>query len=367
MNPIEECDQFRNCFSRERSRSAQSCIVFAPGATASAGVSQASCRGHAGAPDIRFLISGFLFFLLLLLPGIAQEQQSKFKRLILKDGSYELIGQYQVRGDSVRYFSSERNAWEELPYSFVDWAATEKYAGQALQLASENKQEVLDRAAAERREEEARSPLVAQGLRLPSPDSVYLFDAYQGRSELSLLVQNGADLNKNIGKNILRGVINPLAGPRRTVELKGLRARIRSHVFSPSIYFPIDPGDPSTEYTSATAKDHLRIFRCSEKKGNRIVAAINVTLYGKTKKTADYISVKVEPLSDYWVKITPAVPLKAGEYALVEFFGKGSMNQFVWDFGVDPTAPPNPVAVRASPDRSEPVLIQKPRKSPATK
>jgi hypothetical protein len=313
------------------------------------------------------LAYGFLLCLLLLLPGVAQGQQSKFKRLILKDGSYELISQYQIRGDRVRYFSSERKAWEELPYSLVDWTATGIYAGESSQLASEHKNEALEEAAAERKDEEAKNPLVATGIRLPSPDGVYLLDSYQGQSELNLLVQNGADLNKNMGKNILRGVVNPIAGPRQTVELKGLHARIRSHVSSPTVYFPIDPDDPSMEYTGTTAKNHLRIFRCSDKKGNRVVAVTNTALYGKTKQTVDTMSIKVEPLSDYWVRIVPAVPLKTGEYALVELDGKGRMNQFVWDFGVDPAAPPNPAAVRASPDRSEPVLIQKPRKSPTAK
>jgi hypothetical protein len=303
------------------------------------------------------ILSGVL--LCLLFVSAAAQQQGKFKRLILMDGSYELINQYQVRGDRVRYFSSERNEWEEIPYSLVDWAATEKFAEQAARETSERKGEALDRAATERKEDEAHAPRVAPGIRLPSPDGVYLLDVFQAVFELIPLVQNGADLKKNTGSNILRGVLNPIAGPRQTIELKGLHAHVQSHALLPVIFFPADPGDPSAGYSSSAAKDHLRIVRCGEKKGNRIVAALDIAIYGKVKQRADYIEVKVETLLGYWMKISPTVSLRPGEYALVEFDGKGRMNQFVWDFGVNPAAPLNPATVPSTPERDKPVLIRK--------
>lgn len=323
------------------------------------------------------LVGSIVPFLVLVLLGLCmpaesalgqskpeQEEKSKFKRLILKDGSYELISQYTIQGDRVRYFSTERHGWEELPASLVDWAATEKYAGQEAHEASERMNEALDKASKERSEEEARKPLVAPGVRLPSPDGVYLLDVYQSKPELNSLAQNGADLKKNTGGNILRGVINPIASSKQTVELQGLHARIQSHVSVPAIYFAIDTNDPLRGYSSATAKDHLRIVRCEAKKGNRIVVAFNIAVYGKVKQQAQYVEAKIELVSDYWVKITPSAPLPSGEYALVELDGKGSMNQFVWDFGVNPAAPPNPAIVLENPERNEPTLIQKPRKKP---
>jgi hypothetical protein len=294
--------------------------------------------------------------------GNAVEQQSKFKRLILKDGSYELISQYEVRDGRVRYFSSERHAWEEMPYDLVDWAATERYAGQESRDLSARKSEALDRAAEERREDEAREPAVAAGLKIPYPDGVYLLDTYQNKPELNRLAQNGADLNKNIKKNILRGAINPIAGSKQTVELKGLHAQVQAHVPTPSIYFSIDASDPLTDYTSETAKDHLRIVRCEQKDGDRVVAAFDIAVYGKVKQRAQYLEARVEPISQYWVRVAPLNALPPGEYALVEIDGKGALNQFVWDFGIDPAAPPNLDVLESSPEKGAPVLIQKPRK-----
>jgi hypothetical protein len=294
--------------------------------------------------------------------GKAVEQHSNYRRLILKDGSYELISQYEIRDGRVRYFSSERNGWEEMPYDLVDWAATEKYARQESSDASARKSEALGRAAEERREDEAREPSVAAGLRIPSPDGVYLLDNYQNKPELNRLVQNGADLNKNVKKNILRGIINPVAGSKQTVELKGLHAKVQAHVPDPTIYLSIDTSDPLTDYTSETAKDHLRIVSCEQKDGNRVVAGFDIAVYGKVTKRAQYFEARVEPISEYWVRVAPLSALPPGEYALVEVDGKGAMNQFVWDFGVDPAAPPNADVLEASPERGAPVLIQKPGK-----
>jgi hypothetical protein len=292
-----------------------------------------------------------------------QADRIPFKRLILNDGSYELISQYSIQDRRVRYFSTERNAWEELPYSIIDWAATEKYAAWSAQEADVRRKDALDKAAAERKEEEAHFPLVMPGLRISAPEGVFLLDVYQGASELNRLGQSGGDLNRNMGSNILRGIINPVAGSKQTIEIKGLRARIQSHVAQPAIYFAIDPADPAVGYNSETAGNHLRIVRCKNKKSNRIVATIDIAVYGKVRQKAQFVETTVERISDYWVKIAPAVPLQPGEYALVEFDEKGSMNQFVWDFGADPAAPPNSAAVIGDAERKEPVLIQKPQKT----
>src|SRR5579871_5416452 len=50
----------------------------------------------------------------------------KGKKIILKDGTFQLAREYSVQGDRVRYWSVESSQWEEIPSSLVDWDATHK-------------------------------------------------------------------------------------------------------------------------------------------------------------------------------------------------------------------------------------------------
>jgi hypothetical protein len=289
------------------------------------------------------IINGILRLAAILLLGCAALfAQQNPRRLIMKDGSYQTATQWEIKGDRVRYYSAERFDWEELPKDLVDWPATEKYNKDREGTRDDTLKEVVKEDEADERE----SPLVAPGLRLPNTGGVFLFDQFNSQPQLVELVQNGSELNKHTGRNILRSAINPLAlSSTQTIELQGEHARVQAHVAQPAIYLNIDTADSSQpQFTQKQDRDQqpnrYGIVRVEMKKGTRIVGKLSVAMYGKVSQKESWIPVATSPLGD-WVKLTPSEPLTPGEYAVVEVLDKKQINLFVWDFGVNPAAPAN--------------------------
>jgi hypothetical protein len=305
---------------------------------------------------------------LLAFPPSSSAQELA-RRLILKDGSYQLITKYEVKGERVRYLSAERNEWEEIPKSFVDWSATEKYEKDRAAGASVPEAVQLDRDLETERElDEGKLPQVAPGLRLPEDSGVFLLDNFKGEPQVVELQQSEGDLNRNVKGNIFRGAINPVASAKQTLELEGEHARVQSHGDVPSLYINLDerpeqlpPAEkrdlggaaktdsgrrngsqqPQQTEQAIVPLDRFRIVRTHAKNGKRIVGDVKRAVTGKTSQEQEFVKTTVDRVSGGWLKVTPTESLASGEYALVEMMGKEGMSLDVWDFGVDPNAPAN--------------------------
>jgi hypothetical protein len=316
---------------------------------------------------------GFLTCAVLLLGPRLTQAQDLAKRLILKDGSYQSVSRYEMKGDRVRYLSAERSEWEELPKSMVDWPATEKYEKDRAAGASTPEAAALDKDfEADRQAEEALSPHILPGLQLPEEGGVFLLDTYENKPELVPIDQRGGSVNKNMKGNILRAAVNPVASAHQTVEVPGKHAPVQSHVAVPALYINVDRGEeqpvaetppaPSTKETGPPPPaERFRIIRLETKGDKRVVGDIKIAVYGKITQDAKFVASTAQPLTGGWVKVTPTDSLPNGEYAVVEMLGKEGMNLYVWDFGVNPNATPNAVAFKPDPSggRSKAIELQK--------
>jgi hypothetical protein len=292
----------------------------------------------------------FLFTLLALPSNCAAQTQSK--RLILKDGSYQLATKWEKKEDRVRFFSVERNEWEEIPNALVDWDATKKWeedraAGKESKEAAELEKEMQE----EREEENLRSPQVAAGLRLPPEGGVYALDTYLSLPELVPLDQSTGEVNRHTGHNVLRTVI-PVVGAKETIEIAGPRSKIQVHASLPAIYINLDASAEAVDSTKQSAElpwDRFRIVRAEVKGDKRIVGTLKSSVTGKSSQEQEAIPATAEQMSEGWIKLTPKAPLPPGEYAVAELLGKQGMNSYVWDFGVHSDAAANLSVIRPNP------------------
>jgi hypothetical protein len=316
---------------------------------------------------LRILLLFVLLLSSLALPGMAQAPN---QRLILKDGSYQVVTKYQKVGDRVRYYSAERGQWEELPENLVDWAATATWANEhkpGAQPAPEPATPVspaIPEAAAIDKEEQrarARTPYVLPGLRLPDQDGVWALDTFHDQPELVALTQNAGGVNRETGHNVLRSALNPVGGIQQSVQIPGAESKIKLHVNDPVLYVSITGVDDTEAdaaavtvdtHGAASVKDKNSLssansnyaivrVRSNFKKDYRVVSGIKIGM-GKVSQTEDVIPATVQVLpGNRWVKLTPAQPLTIGDYALMEVLAPGVVNLSVWDFRNDPQGPDN--------------------------
>lgn len=294
------------------------------------------------------------------------------KRLILKDGSYQVVTKYEVKGDRVRFYSAERSDWEEVPYAMVDWKATNQWnqehsmqdieQEQAEQAAQSEAAKIDREEAAARNLDKQQMPLVAKGLNLPNEDGVFVLDNFESLPELVQLTQSSGDVNHGGTHNVLRAAIASFRGAQEPVRINGQAAKVRLHVEDPTLYVSLSKQTPEelepesavvvdthgddavndkNDYSSPTSR--YVIVRVQVVPGERLIGAIKLRkLNGQTVQSEEIVPTTATILpGGYWMKLTPKEPLTVGEYALMEVLGPGEVNLDVWDFGVNPDAPEN--------------------------
>jgi len=235
-------------------------------------------------------------------------------RLYLKDGDYQLVREYQVLADRVRYFSTERGDWEEIPIELVDLERTKKDAAerQAAIDAEAKQQDVEDKAIREERKEIARVPV---------EPGVY----YVNGDKLETIPLAETEVISSKSRTVLK-VLSPvpIVPGKSSVEIKGETAALRVASNTPEFYFRL------------MEDERFAIIKLTRKKNSRLVE--NVAILPVTNEVIEdlkQVATFKKQIGDRSYKIWPEKPLDPGEYALVEYT-EGSLNLQLWDFGVGP-------------------------------
>ena len=276
-----------------------------------------------GAKAPRGFKSALLCFFLILLASPVFGAQI---RLYLKDGTFQPAREYEVKDDRVRYFSTEREEWEEIPLELVDLARTRKEIGERESILQSDKKAQVE-------EDAALDAAAKQVEQVPTANGVY----YIHGDKLEPIKQAESKLVGNKGRKILQ-VLSPLPTitGRQTVELDGESSALRIDEKRPEFYIRL------------TEDERFGIIKLAPKKGSRVVETVEIVQLTKeqTEKHDDIATFRKQE-GDALFKIWPEQDLAPGEYALIEYT-ENKINMQVWDFGVGPAQ-----AAPAKPEKSK--------------
>jgi hypothetical protein len=235
-------------------------------------------------------------------------------KLYLKDGSFQLAREYQVVSDRVRYYSTERGEWEELPLDLVDLKKTESEIKQ-------REASIREESKAVEAEEKAEREAAREISLVPQEPGVYFISG----DKVQVIKQAEPKVVNNKGRHLLKLASPiPLVTDKSWFELDGLH--------SSNVYADARP----EFYIRLAAEERFGMVRMGEHKGNRVVEKLTIIPVSKEIiEEPDMVEIFRKQVGQDVYRIWPTKPLDPGEYAIVEYT-EGKVNMQVWDFAYKP-------------------------------
>lgn len=236
-------------------------------------------------------------------------------RLYMKDGEYHLVSEYKIEGDRVKFYSTERGDWEEMPLAMIDLKRTE--AERKVRFEAEKKEVELTEAE-DKAEREARRELE----RIPQEPGVYWISG----AELKPLTLAEAKFVVNKRRQILKAMSPvPLITGKATYELDGEASKVVIADERPEFYFRL------------SKEERLALFRLTpdNKKKIRVVQKMTIApVVNEIVEEPIIVETFRRQVGELLYKIWPTKPLEPGEYALVQYTPaqEGNLSIQVWDF-----------------------------------
>ncbi len=247
----------------------------------------------------------------------------KGKKLILKDGSYQLAREYTLEGDRVRYWSVERSDWEEIPASLVDWDATHKSEADQVAADAALKEKIRATERMDRTKDiNIDSSLeIKPGLFLPDGAGFY---GLQDKL-IFQMKPSEATAKFSTAREIERIMGTPLIPEKATFSIQGTRAAQRFATAEPEFYMrPPDGREP-----------RFRLIHAQVKDGKRVLEDLSINIVGQEKHKGNEVEFQSWTPARGVYRYTMDERLEPGEYAFVEMTAEGTSG-YVWDFGIDP-------------------------------
>jgi hypothetical protein len=252
---------------------------------------------------------GILVALLCLFALVSLSAASTVK-LYLKDGDYHLVTEYHVEGDRVRFYSTERSEWEEVPLEIVDLKRTESEQ----QRLEEHRRED---AKFQEEENKAEKQAAQEAASVPKDPGAYLVSG----DKLIAVPQGESRVVNDRKRSILKAISPvPLINGKATVELAGLHAPTVTQSAAPEFYFRL------------AQAERFGIIHLTPHKNARVAEKLTIIPVANLPiEQPDLIEVFRKQVGEDLYKVWPVKPLVPGEYAVVEY-SEGELNMQIWDF-----------------------------------
>jgi hypothetical protein len=221
-----------------------------------------------------------------------------------------------VQGDRVRYFSTERGDWEEIPKDLVDLDKTEKQR-------KAKSAEMVRQAREQDEEEQAERAMRKEIEAIPMESGGYFKENDQVRA-LKLSDYQIVTDKKRRALTVISPI--PLIPGKATVVIKGEHSPFVMKEDRPEFYLRL------------AKEEKFGIIRLTPKKNVRVVENVSIVprvnqAYEERKQMDTF----EQQLMGNLFKVWPEKPLTPGEYALMEFSeadDQEEINLMIWDFAV---------------------------------
>ncbi len=233
-------------------------------------------------------------------------------KLYLKDGTYQLAREYKVEGDRLKYYSTDRGDWEEMPLELVDLKKTEAEV-------KEREDEVREDTKANAEEDKAERDAAREIRHVPEDPGGY----YVNGNNIQPMKLAEVKLVNNKRRQILKVMSPiPMVSGKETLEIDAPHAALVINNTMPEFYIRLQQDE------------RFGIVKMSERAGHRVVE--KVTLMPVTNEVfeqPEIVPIYHKQGGEALYKIWPQKPLEPGEYAVVEYT-EGKINIQTWDFAI---------------------------------